>query len=236
MMFDLPIGDPLPWLHTLALAGLRPLAMSVVLPPLGGVAVPWRVRFVLVAALAAFDAFRPGAPPLGTAMAPAELLAGLVAGLSLAAAFAAAQLAGEVAAQMMGLGFATMPTAAAGSVVAGLQGWLMGVAFLITDGHVAIMRLSVAAMVVAPGSDLSGPALAALGSLMFAGGMRLALPVVAVLLLTQLLVGIVARAASPFGAMAVGPAALLLVFVTLLPRVLDRLLGRMAALLAMALT
>lgn len=236
MTFDIPLADPLPLLRTFALAGIRPLAMAVVLPPLGGVAIPWRVRFVLVSALALFGAFRPGAPPLSPAMAPAELLAGLVAGLSLAAAFAAAQLAGEILAQIMGLGFAAMPTGGAGSVVAGLQGWLMGVAFLVTDGQLAIMRLAVAAAAVAPAADLSGSALGALGTLMFAGGLRLALPVMALLLLGQVLVGLVARAAPPFGAMAVGPAALLLAFATLLPAVLDLLLARMTALLTVALT
>ena len=77
--------------------------------------------------------------------------------------------------------------------------------------------------------------LASYGAVMFAGGLRLALPVVGLLLLGNLLVAVATRSAPQLGAMSVGPAALLLAFVWALPLLLEGLIGRAVVTLHAAL-
>jgi flagellar biosynthetic protein FliR len=164
---------------------------------------------------------------LTLAMIPGELLAGLLAGLAVALAFAAAQMAGEVAAQMIGLGFASVPTAGGNvTVIAGLWTLLMWLAFLGSDGHLVLFGSLVAGQAVLPPGAVSLERLAALGTVMFAGGLRLALPVIGLLLLGNLLIAVATRSAPQLGAMAIGPAALLLAFVWALPLLLAGLEGR----------
>ncbi|WP_156255567.1 flagellar biosynthetic protein FliR, partial [Sandarakinorhabdus oryzae] len=184
----------------------------------------------LVAALAVFAAFRPGAAVLTGADIPGEVLAGLVAGLALALAFGAAALAGEMLAQMVGLGFAVVGGANTG-VLSALFTTLAWVALLAGDVHLDLVAL-LAGMTV-PALGLGD--IAAFGALMFLWGLKVALPILAVLLLANAVVAIATRAAPQLSAMAVGPAALLLAFVTLLPLLFGHLLGRLAEALQSAM-
>jgi flagellar biosynthetic protein FliR len=197
--------------------------MVLLLPRLAGAELPWRARLALVAALAVFAAFRPGAAALSGADIPGELLAGLVAGLALALAFGAAGLAGEMLAQMVGLGFAVVGGANTG-VLSALFTTLAWVALLAGDVHLDLFTL-LAGMTV---PDLALGDIAAFGALMFLMGLKVALPILAVLLLANAVVAIATRAAPQLSAMAVGPAALLLAFVTLLPLLFGHLFGRLA--------
>ena len=222
--------DGLEWLIRFTLAAVRPLAMVVLLPNIAGADLPWRGRLALVAALAVFAAFRPGAPVLSGADIPGEMLAGLVAGLALALAFGAAGLAGEVLAQMVGLGFAQLAQANTG-VLSALFTTLAWVALLAGDVHLELFALLVTMTVPALGlGDI-----AAFGGLMFLWGLKVALPILAVLLLANAVVAITNRAAPQLSAMAVGPSALLLAFVTLLPLLFGHLFGRLAQALESAL-
>lgn len=223
----IPEFDGLAAMTRFSIASVRPLAMLVLLPGFAGAVLPWRARLAVAASLAVFTAFGPQAPALTLAMIPGELLAGLLAGLAVALAFAAAQIAGEVTAQMIGLGFASMPGAGGNvSVIAGLWTLLMWLAFLGSDGHLVLFGSIVAGQGVMPPGAVSMERLAAFGTVMFAGGLRLALPVIGLLLLGNLLIAVATRSAPQLGAMAVGPAALLLAFVWALPLLLDGLQGR----------
>jgi flagellar biosynthetic protein FliR len=224
----IPGVDGLEWLMRFMLAAVRPLAMVVLLPNIAGADLPWRGRLALVAALAVFAAFRPGAPVLSGADVPGEMLAGLVAGLALA--FGAAGLAGEMLAQMVGLGFAQLAQANTG-VLSALFTTLAWVALLAGDVHLELLAL-LATMTV-PVLELAD--IAAFGGLMFLWGLKVALPILAVLLLANAVVAITNRAAPQLSAMAVGPAALLLAFVTLLPLLFGHLFGRLAQALESAL-
>jgi flagellar biosynthetic protein FliR len=93
----------------------------------------------------------------------------------------------------------------------------------------------VAGQGVMPPGAVSLDHVAAYGTLMFAGGLRLALPVIGLLLLGNLLVAVATRSAPQLGAMAIGPAALLLGFVWALPFLLEGLNGRAVATLNSAL-
>lgn len=223
MNIALPAFDGIEWLLRFMLAAVRPLAIVVLLPSIAGADLPWRGRLALVAALAVFAAFRPGAPPLTGADIPHELLTGLVAGLALALAFGAAGLAGEMLAQMVGLGFAQLASANTG-VLSALFTTLAWVALLASDVHLDLLALLITMTVPA----LALGDIAAFGGLMFLWGLKVALPILAVLLLANAVVAIATRAAPQLSAMAVGPAALLLGFVTLLPMLFGHLFGRLA--------
>ncbi len=236
MNLAIPAFDGLDLLTRFTLAAVRPLACVALLPPLAGASLPWRGRLALVAALAAFAAFRPGAPALAASQIPAELLAGLVAGLALALAFAAASLAGEILAQMIGLGFATLgPMGGNAGAVPALFTTLAWVVLLAGDLHLDLFALLASGASLYPAGGMGVAAIAALGALMFLWGLKLALPLMAVLLLAQAVVAIATRAAPQLSAMAVGPAALLVAFVTLLPLVFGHVLARLGEALASAL-
>ncbi len=236
MNLAIPSFDGLDLMLRFTLASVRPLACVLLLPPLAGANLPWRARLALVAALAAFAAFRPGAPALVPADIPAEIMAGLVAGLGLSLAFAAATLAGEVLAQMIGLGFATLgPMGGNASAVPALFGTLAWVMLLVGDLHLDFLALLVGGNSLYPEGGMSLAAISALAALMFLWGLKLALPLMAVLLLAQAVVAIASRAAPQMSAMAVGPAALLLAFVTLLPLLFGHLAGRLSEALASSL-
>lgn len=214
--------DGLDWLVALTLAGVRPMVMMALLPPMAGAALPWVARLAVVACVAVFRAFMPGAAGLEAGMLPGEVLAGLMGGLALAAAFAGAVMAGEVAANIIGLGFASFAGAGGNvSVLGNFYAAVMAVAWLSTDGHLRLME----AMVVAPGALTLGT-IAAYGAVMFEGALRMALPVVGLLLVGNLLVALAVRAAPQLGALAVGPPLLLLLLVWALPVVLDGLVER----------
>jgi len=223
-----PAFDGMALATQFTLAAVRPLAMLALLPGFAGAPLPWRARLALVSALASFAAFRPGAPLLAPAMLPAELMAGLVAGVALAAAFAAAQLAGEVAAQMIGLGFANLgPEGGNVTALSGLFGLLMWGVLLASGAHLELLGALVAGQGAAPSGGITLAGVAALGSTMFAHGLAIALPVIGVLLLGNALVAIASRAAPQLSAMAVGPALLLMAFVSALPLLFLPLWGRL---------
>jgi len=227
MIVELPAFDGMAAMMRFSIAGVRPLAMLALLPPFAGAVMPWRARLAVAAALSVFTAFGPAAPELTLAMVPGEVLAGMMAGLAVGLAFAAAQMAGEVAAQIIGLGFASLASAGGSvSVMGGLFTTLMWCAFLTGDGHLWLFSSVVAGQQVLPPGAVSFETVAAYGAVMFAGGLRMALPVTALLLLGNLLVALASRSAPQLGAMSVGPAALLLGFVWALPLLFEALLAR----------
>jgi flagellar biosynthetic protein FliR len=235
MNFALPAFDAVPWFVQFTLAAVRPLACVVLLPPLAGASLPWRARLAIVAACALFGGFRPGAPLLTGLMIPGEMLAGLVAGLGLALAFGAATLAGEMLAQMVGLGFANLgPMGGNAGALSGLFTCITWVALLVGDMHLELF-LALATGVGQPVADLGLGGVAAHGGLMFLWGLKVALPLLAVMLLAQAVVAIASRAAPQLSAMAVGQAALMVAFVALLPLLIDHLLGRLSQALASGL-
>jgi flagellar biosynthetic protein FliR len=224
---DIPAFDGLAAMTRFSLAGVRPMVMLALLPPFAGAALPWRARLAVAASLSIFTAFGPQAPVLTPAMLPGEVFAGLLAGLAVGLAFAAAQMAGEVTAQIIGLGFASFASAGGNvSVIGGLFSLFMWCAFLSGDGHLWLFSTIVSGQQLMPPGMVSGDTIAAYGAVMFAGGLRMALPVTALLLIGNLLVAVAARSAPQLGAMSIGPAALLLAFVWSLPLLFEALIGR----------
>jgi flagellar biosynthetic protein FliR len=199
------------WLTQYLFAMLRIGAFLLAAPFFGGRFVPLQVRIVASAILAlpvmagGVDLPEP-AELAGLQAVPMilnELALGLVAGLVLVILFGAAALAGDRIAATAGLGFAAQFDPSAGGqtpVLAQIFGLFLIVIFFSVDGHLAAIRIMLESYVVLPpGSEINLPRLVfaglEAGSRMFALGLSVMLPVLAVLLLLNIAVGVVTRSA-----------------------------------------
>jgi flagellar biosynthesis protein FliR len=218
------------WIASLVLSFTRIAALLIAAPLFGGRSLPVRIRmsFALVLAMMVLPILPP-APPLDLlsfAMVLAvgrELLIGVMAGFVLQLVFAALAIAGEVIALGMGLGFASLVDPDKGvqvPVVGQLLVIMATLLFLAMDGHLALisfMVLSFTGMPIGGGLRFEDfAAIAGWGSVMFGHAVMIALPAVGALLLANISMGVVTRAAPQLNIFAVGfPMTLMLGFVLL---------------------
>ncbi|WP_020159728.1 flagellar biosynthetic protein FliR [Methylobacter marinus] len=223
---------------------MRISAMFVVLPVFSIRAVPARVRLILSVALTlAVMPLLPALPAVepfsyaGGLMAVQQLAIGLVSGFIVQLVFAALVFAGQGVAYSMGLGFAAMVDPQNGEqvpVVAQFYVITGTLIFVGLDGHLLLIRMLLDSFTTLP-IGMAGLATAdiwtviAWSSRLFAGGLLLAMPMIASLLLVNVCFGVAARAAPQLNIFSVGfPITLmlgiLLIWVTL-PDVLDQFSG-----------
>ena len=180
----------------------------------------------------------PASPLVSTFSADALFMAfqqvgiGVAMGFILQLAFSALIFGGQLMAYSMGLGFAHMMDPQNGvQVPVVAQYWLIlaMLAFLMTNGHLVLLHALVASFDAVPvaldGLTRSGFwAIVAWGSRMFAAGLTMALPVLMALLLVNIGMGVITRAAPQLNIFAVGfPITLAMGFVLMwvtLPQVL----------------
>lgn len=191
-------------------AMLRIGAFLLASPVFGGRFVPLPVRIMATAVIALpvmeqVDLPSPdtiaGLQFVGTIMA--ELTIGLVAGLLLTIMFGAASVAGDRIASTAGLGFAAQFDPAAGGqtpVVASIFGLFLLSVFIGTDSHLIAIRMILESYETLPiGGSLNPSVLIAAGieagAQMFALGSAIMLPVVAALLLLNIVIGVLTRSA-----------------------------------------
>ena len=218
------------WIAGLALSFMRIAALLLAAPLFGARSVPMQVRagLALVVALTVQPLLPP--PPemslLSFSMVLAmlrELVIGAVAGFVLQMVFAALAIAGEVVALGMGLGFASLVDPDSGvqvPVVGQLFVVLSTLLFLALDGHLLLINFMVVSFSELPlggGIRLTDfAALADWGSVMFGHAVLIALPAVGSLLLANVAMGVVTRAAPQLNIFAVGfPMTLMLGFLVL---------------------
>lgn len=222
---------------------IRISAMLLAAPLFSNVQVPMRLRVLLSLALTVAILPAVDVPPAidllslaAVLVAVQEVLIGVLIGLLLAASFQAVTIAGESISLAMGLGFATMVDPQSGSSVPMLSQFLLILStllFLSVGGHLMLIELlavSFQSMPIAGAgmqqADLMG--VVAFGSQMFAGAVLIALPAVVVLLVVQLAMGVMTRAAPQMNLFSVGfPITILLGFLTVLFFVLPVLQPRM---------
>lgn len=191
-------------------------------PVLSHRAFPVRLRLAAAAAVAACVAFAaPPAPvPEGGMLVLAaveQVAVGLAIGFALQLVFAGVQLAGELAGLQMGLGFATLFDPAAGNQAPVTAAFFSAVAmlvFLAIDGHLVLIgTLAEGFRDLPPGAlfaRLDPQNLARAGSIVFATGLQLALPVLAGVLLVNVALALVARVSPQLNIFSVGfPATLM---------------------------
>ena len=160
-----------------------------------------------------------GAPVAIGLVAGRELAIGLAMGLAIRALITGAELAGHLSGNQLGLSYGSMVDPQSGvrnNVLAGLYGNLALLTFFLINGHHAFVRglaSSYAAMPIGGGHvDPSIPrAVMQMLGLIFVLGLRLAAPLIIVLLVVELAMGLITRAAPSFNLMAVGTPVRLLV-------------------------
>ncbi|EKP93665.1 flagellar biosynthetic protein FliR [Thermaerobacter subterraneus] len=215
----------------------RTSGLVVASPAFGGglVPAPARALLAVLLALVVYPVMPPARPPAtalgyGAALL-AEVAAGLALGLVTALVFAAVQLAGQLLDLSAGFGLSGVidPVSSQSMPVLGHFLYLvMWVLLLATDGHHLILRALADSYRHLPpgGAGLAGgaPVLLDLAGWMFATGLLLSLPVLAVLVAVMVALGLVSRAVPQLN-----------VFITGLPvQVAVALVALLAALPALA--
>jgi len=207
------------WLATLFWPFMRIGAMFAAVPIFSARSVPVRIRIVLAALLAWMLVPVLPAPPSvelisGEALLISihQILIGVAMGFIIQMVFSAFVIAGQSIAMSMGLGFASMIDPQNGLQVPVIsQAFLIMVTlvFLALNGHLLLIDMVVQSFETLPVGMLVPSRdglwqLVIWGGDMFAGGMLVALPAVAALLLVNLAFGVTTRAAPQLNIFAVG--------------------------------
>ncbi|KVN74581.1 flagellar biosynthetic protein FliR [Burkholderia ubonensis] len=218
-MFSVTYAQLNAWLTAFLWPFVRMLALVAVAPVTGHASVPGRVKIGVAAFMALVVAPTLGAMPAVTVFSAqgiwivvTQFLIGVAMGFTMQIVFAAAQAAGDAIGLSMGLGFATFfdPHASGATPVMGrFLNAVAILAFLAFDGHLQVLAALAASFQALPVSAelLHAPGwrtLAAFGATVFQMGLLLALPVIAALLIANLALGILNRAAPQVGIFQVG--------------------------------
>lgn len=213
------------WLLQFFLPFARITGVFMVAPVFGMRVMPARLRLILALLLTLLVVPQLPAPMALTPFGADWWLAllqqvglGLVIGFVLQMMMEAVMLGGELVSYSMGLSFAQMADPLRGGSAPLLGQFLQVLALLIflsMQGHLALIELLAASFHSLPvgvlaldGERFRG--LAAFGSEIFAGGLRIALPMMVALLAVNLAFGVMSRAAPSLNLMSVGfPAALI---------------------------
>jgi flagellar biosynthetic protein FliR len=207
------------WLISFIWPLTRILGLIMVAPAFGHRSVPGRVKIGLGVFIALIVA--PTLPPMpdvglgswhGLFILVQQLLIGIAIGFTMRIAFAAVEAAGEIIGLQMGLGFASFfdPQSAGQTLVlARFFNLLAVLVFLAVNAHLLLIGILVESFHSLPISQqpLSGGGfynLAAYGSTVFSTGLQLSLPLIAVLLMTNLALGILTRSAPQLNIFAIG--------------------------------
>ncbi len=223
-------------LDSLLIAFLYPLTRILALvasaPVIGNKQVPARVKvgfamlvtFVVAPALtipSGIDMFS----GTGLFILMQQLLVGFAMGFTMRLVFIAVETAGDLMGMQMGLGFASFydpVNSTTTQVLAQFLGIVAALAFLALNGHLYMLETLAESFQTFPIST-QPPAAGAMHTLVIWGGgifsqaLRLALPIIGALLITNLALGILTRSAPQLNIFAIGfPITLAVGFVTLL--------------------
>ncbi|MDR3352629.1 MAG: flagellar biosynthetic protein FliR [Zoogloeaceae bacterium] len=197
----------------------RILAVAASAPFLSNAAMPRRIRLILGLALTIAVAPilppMPDVPPasgLGLWILAQQVMIGLGMGFSMRIIFTAVDMGAAVAAFQMGLGFATFydpQNTAQTSVLSNFMTLLATLLFLTLNGHLvyfAVLAQSFTAIPISatPLAASSWHFLAVMGGKIFSTGLFLALPILVVLMITNLALGILNRVAPQLNLFAIG--------------------------------
>lgn len=209
----------------------RILGLIATAPILSNRAIPARIRMGFGAAMTL--ALIPALPPSGLVVGSwpgllallQQMLIGIALGFSMRVVFTAIDLAGELIGLQMGLGFAMFydpDNAAQSPVISEFLGLLAMLVFLSINGHLMLLAVIGNSFEWWPvGADLfpanGWMAIARWGSTIFSAGVMLALPVIAALLVVNIALAVLTRAAPTLNLFAIGfPVTLIAGFVMLL--------------------
>jgi flagellar biosynthetic protein FliR len=148
----------------------------------------------------------------GLFMAIEQVGIGLAMGLAFVVIFQAITIAGQMVANGMGLGFASLidpSTGASSPVISQFYTIIISLFFVALDGHLLVIQMLHDSFVELPlnGHFLSTASIKALvywGSNMFAWGVVVSLPAVTALLLANMALGLIGRAAPTLNVFSIG--------------------------------
>lgn len=205
------------WLAGFLLPFFRVLALMSTAPVLSNRAVPARLRVVLAMVIAIVAAPSIEIPRLdlgsaaGVGLVAREVAIGLTIGFIARLVFAGFELAGEAIGLQMGLSFAGFfdPSAGAANAVGRLLNTFALLAFVAIDGPLMVLAAVIHSFSLFPivaSLDRFTVDLQPLsaGADLFALGLTIALPFLALLLFINLTLGIVSRVAPQFNVFSVG--------------------------------
>lgn len=207
------------WISFYAYPLVRILGLISVAPLWSTAGIPRRTRlmlgFAITLAIAPALPAMPTIPPgslAGLWIMSQQLLIGVAMGFAARVVFAAIDLGGAFIGLQMGLGFATFYDPLEGSqtpVIGELLGLISLLLFLALDGHllyIATLAKSFQAIPVSPNALASESWLniTHLGSKLFAAGLLIALPVIVALMITNVALAVLTRAAPQLNIFALG--------------------------------
>ncbi|HEY5957490.1 MAG TPA: flagellar biosynthetic protein FliR [Polyangiaceae bacterium] len=210
------------------------IAGVIIVAPLAWLHAPVRVRVALVLLLAFFahgmsiEARLPDSPILLASALVVELAVGVGMGLIVRFVVAIAEVSGEVISPAIGLGMASAfdpSTHAHQSQIASLLRYFVVFVALLTGLHRVLLGALLAGFRLLPVGTtgnvaLALPGLVQLSSVVISVGVRVALPLVAILYMTQIALAFIARAAPQMQVFNVGFAVMLAVGLTVLAMIL----------------
>lgn len=207
------------WIAAFIYPLTRILGLLATAPPFSNAAMPRRVR--LMTGLAVTLALAPALPPIpaippgsgaGLLLLAQQMLIGLAMGFMMRLVVAAIDFAGEAIGLQMGLGFATFydpDNTAQTPVVSEFISLLALLILLSINGHLMIFATLTQSFHALPiGNTSLAPEtwsnMAYAGGIIFSSGLLLALPVVCAMLITNIALGVLTRAAPQLNLFAVG--------------------------------
>lgn len=207
------------WLLPLLWPMLRTLAMLSTVPVLSSRAVPARVKVALAffVALCA-QASLPEMPivaldsPAGLAMVIQQVLIGVTLGFAARVVFTAVEFAGELIGLQMGLNFAGFfdpATGSQGTATSRFFSTIGSLLFVVINGHLLLVAALLRSFDAFPVTDQPFAVIHALqpqvwGAEIFRIGLWIALPIVAMLLFVNLVLGVISRVAQQLQIFSVG--------------------------------
>lgn len=207
------------WITPLLWPFLRALALFSALPVLGTRTVPVRVRIALAFFVAlALQSTLPAPPALpldavaSVMLVVQQLLVGIALGFAVRIVFAAVEFAGEVIGLQMGLNFAAFfdpMTAGQATATSRFFGTMIAWLFIVANGHLLVISALAMSFDAFPvGADpfafLRAMQPQRWGAEVFAIGLWIALPLVAMLLFVNLVLGVISRVAAQMNVFAIG--------------------------------
>ena len=209
----------LAWITPLLWPFLRVLALFGSMPVIAQRSVPMRIRVALAFLIAlAAQASLPEMPAIaldsgaGALAIAQQLLIGISLGFAVRVVFAAVELAGEVIGLQMGLNFAGFfdpVSGGQGTAASRFFGVSVSWLFIVINGHLLLIAAIVQSFHVFPvGAEpfafLRSMQPQVWGAEIFALGLWIALPLVAMLLFVNFVLGIVSRVAQQMNVFAIG--------------------------------
>lgn len=238
------------WVAGLLLPLVRILGLMAIAPVFAHTVTPTRVKIGLGVLLAVIVA--PTVPAItgfdplslaGLMLIAQQLIIGLAMGFAMRIVFAAVELAGEVSGMTMGLGFAAFfdpMTQGESMALNTFLTLLAALVFLAIDGHLLLLATLVRSFDDLPiGGAAPGPVafwrIAQWGGHVFSAGVQLSLPIVAALLITNIALGILTRAAPQLNLFGIGFPLTLTVGIVMVALVLPTMATPMVRLLEQGL-